>query len=32
MWFTTDHTVVVNALRRLAANHEQEGEQLKLGA
>jgi ATP-dependent DNA helicase DinG len=32
MWFTTDHTVVVNALRRLAANREQEGEQLRLGA
>ncbi|HEX6232328.1 MAG TPA: ATP-dependent DNA helicase [Jiangellaceae bacterium] len=32
MWFTTDHAVVMDALRRLAANREQTGEQLKLGA
>jgi hypothetical protein len=32
MWFTTDHAVVVEALRRLAAAREEEGEQLRLGA
>jgi ATP-dependent DNA helicase DinG len=32
MWFTTDHAVVVDALRRLAATRERPGDQLKLGA
>lgn len=32
MWFTTDHSVVVAALRRLATTRERVGQQLKLGA